>query len=231
MRFDLVVFDLDGTLVDSLLDIAGALNRALVRNNRKAIPVPQVRTFIGDGIAKLVDRAVASSEQMSAEQAVESHRVADLNVQKLRDEVWADYVANPCVKTAAFAGAEATLDRLAAAGAQLAVLTNKPGDIARALLGALGLAERFFSIVGDQDGLGRKPEAQGLRALMDRAGVTPGRTLMVGDGLPDIRVAHAAGCQSAAALWGYAPPESLIKEKPNHQLADISEVLPLVCGA
>jgi phosphoglycolate phosphatase len=197
----LVLFDLDGTLVDSAPDIAAALNAALVELGQPAHPLPVVTSYVGDGAAKLVERAVDPGA------AVDQHL--------LLERFKAQYAANVCVRTKVYPGVSAALDVFRAAGTPLAVVTNKPGDLARSLLRALEIDARFSEILGDGDGYPRKPSPEIALAVCARHAVAPADALLVGDGLPDVRLARAAGCRVAAVTWGYTNREALAAERPD----------------
>jgi len=215
MSHDLVLFDLDGTLVDSLPDIAAALNHALRERGLAELSTAVVRTLVGDGVEVLAERALARQDAASVAPAV------------LAREVVAHYEAHPCTDTVTYPGIRQMLVALRGRGTRLAVLTNKPGGVARALLAALPIGPLFDAVVGDGDGWPRKPAPEGALALMQRFGATPDRTLMVGDGLPDLAVARAAGCQVAAAAWGYTPRERLAADRPDHLIAHPDQLLAI----
>jgi phosphoglycolate phosphatase len=197
----LVLFDLDGTLVDSAPDIAAALNAALVELGQAPHPLGVVTSYVGDGAAKLVERALEPGSEVDQ----------DLLLERFK----AQYAANVCVHTRAYPGIAQVLDRFRTAGTPLAVFTNKPGDLARALLRAVALDAHFADIVGDGDGYPRKPAPDAALALCARHGADPTDALFVGDGLPDVRLAHAAGCRVAAVTWGYTPRALLAAEAPD----------------
>ncbi|MDB4980803.1 MAG: haloacid dehalogenase [Myxococcales bacterium] len=201
MKPKLVLFDLDGTLVDSAPDIAAALNAALVDLGQPPHPLPTVTGYVGDGAAKLVERAVGPS--------------TDVDQSLLLERFKAQYAANLCVATRPYPGIVDVLERYAADGTPLAVVTNKPGDLARALLDALALTRYFVDVIGDGDGFPRKPSPEIALAVCGRHGVTPADTLLVGDGLADLGFARAAGCRVAAVAWGYTPREKLVAEHPD----------------
>jgi phosphoglycolate phosphatase len=197
----LVLFDLDGTLVDSAPDIAAALNAALAELGQPVHPLPVVTSYVGDGAAKLVERAVPEASEV--DQAL------------LLERFKAQYAANVCVKTRVYPGVVEALERFAATGAPLAVVTNKPGDLARSLLRALGLDRFFADVVGDGDGYPRKPSPEIALAVCRRHDVAPGDALLAGDGLPDVRLGRAAGCRVAGVTWGYTPRATLAAESPD----------------
>jgi phosphoglycolate phosphatase len=214
----LVVFDLDGTLVDSLPDIAAALNHALASCGLGGLPLDVVRSLVGDGVEVLARRALT---RQSAERTHDASAIARAIQRR--------YLEVPCVESRLYTGISEVLTRLAQdPGRRLAVLTNKPGDVARGLLEALGVATRFDAVIGDGDGHPRKPDPAALRSLASRLGASLSRTLVVGDGLPDLAVARAAPCASAAALWGYTPAAALRAESPTHELARPLDLLAVV---
>jgi phosphoglycolate phosphatase len=226
VRFELVIFDLDGTLVHSLPDIAAALNAALADEGRPPLPEAQVMTLVGEGVVRLAEKALAVCDVASAARG-SGARPED--VQRLADRVRDSYRQRPCVATRPFPGIVQALQALRAApGRRLAVLTNKPGEVTRPLLDALQLTPYFDAIIGDGDGHPRKPDPAAPRALIARFGATAARTLMVGDGLPDMAVARAVPCAAAAALWGYTPLQVLRAERAAFELVAPGELVGIV---
>jgi phosphoglycolate phosphatase len=214
LRFDLLLFDLDGTLVDSLPDIASALNHALGGAGLHEVPLDVVRTLVGEGVLRLVEKALALQQ-------------ADRDAAALARQVVAAYSANPCARTRVFPGIEATLQELHGAGVRLAVLTNKVGSVARALLDELHMTG-FDAVVGEGDGYTRKPSPEAALALIGQFGTSPGRTLMVGDGLPDVAMAHAAGCPVAAVTWGYSDRAALEAQRPEFIVDAPADLIAIV---
>jgi phosphoglycolate phosphatase len=215
MKASLILFDLDGTLVDSAPDIARALNATMAELGVPALPVAQVVGYVGDGARKLVERALPDSgggEDMDA-------LVAGFR---------RHYAAAVCVESRPYPGIVEVLERLAGAGVPLAVVTNKPGDLARALLAALELDARFADVVGDGDGWPRKPAPDAARHVLARHAVAPRDALLVGDGVPDVRLARAVGCRVAAAAWGYTDRAVLAAENPDAILDRPEDLLALI---
>jgi phosphoglycolate phosphatase len=208
------VFDLDGTLVDSLPDIAGALNAALGDARLPPLPVDVVRGLVGEGVRRLAEKALARLE-------------STLDPGPIAAQIVRRYGEHPCVESRLYPGIGETLGALHARGARLAVLTNKPGEVARALLAALAVSDPFDAVVGDGDGFPRKPAPDALRTLMARFSATPATTVMVGDGLPDLAMARAAGCPVVAVAWGYTDRTALAAEAPTYLLDEPAELLQL----
>ncbi|MCQ4159306.1 phosphoglycolate phosphatase [Roseomonas sp. GC11] len=188
-----VIFDLDGTLVDSLPDIQAALNRLMASRQLAPFPRETVARFIGDGVAVLVRRAFAAHGRAPDETAL-----ADF---------MADYEAHASAETRLFPGMAAALDALDAAGWRLAVCTNKPEKAARLLLEDLGLAGRFAALGGGDSFPVRKPDPAHVLATLRAAGGEGGQAVMVGDHHNDIAAGRGAGLPVVFCAWGYGLPE------------------------
>ena len=199
-RLRLVVFDLDGTLVDSSQDLCTAINRmlAVLAPGATALSHPQVRSFVGDGARALVGRSleaagVAADVDPALPVFLEAYRGCLLD------------------STRFYPGVLDALDALRPL--PLAVLTNKPGDLSRDLLAGLGAAGRFVRVVGGGDAP-RKPDPGGLRALMAECGAAPAETVLCGDSAIDVATGRAAGafvvgvdCGFGSAGFADAPPD------------------------
>jgi phosphoglycolate phosphatase len=213
--FDLIIFDLDGTLADTAPDIALALNRTLVEAALPSLSIDTIIGYVGDGAAKLIERALPPAER-------------GRDIAPLLERFLAHYEERPCVESRLFSGVAALLDALAAEGVGTAVLTNKAGVLARLLLDALLPAHRFVAVIGDRDGFPHKPDPTGARAIVQRAATSVARTIVVGDGIPDMRLARALGARAIAAAWGYAPRASLAAESPTWIAAKPEDALQLL---
>jgi phosphoglycolate phosphatase len=179
----LAVFDLDGTLVDSLDDLHASVNHALATVGLAPRTREEVRGFVGEGARVLLVRATAPH--------------ADLVEPALA--AWRRHYGAHCLdRTRPYPGIEALLAR---ARRPLAVHTNKPGAMARKILDGLGLLPRFVAVVGGDDAP-RKPDPAGLLGIMARIGASPGDTVLVGDSRHDVATARAAGVAMVAVTWG-----------------------------
>jgi phosphoglycolate phosphatase len=207
----LIVFDLDGTLVDSSRDLANAVNAALRRIDpaAPALPLETVRSFIGSGARNLVARSLV-------------HAGVALPPEDALPVFLEEYSRRLIEHTRFYPGVEDALERLSAH--PLAVLTNKPGDMSRRILDALGAGPRFFRVYGGGDLALKKPDPDGLLRLMAEAMATPRTTVMVGDSGIDVRTGRAAGARTAGVRYGF-DPESLVTEPPD-VLFDSLEELP-----
>jgi phosphoglycolate phosphatase len=209
-RFRLLVFDLDGTLIDSVDDLAAAVNSTLAElaPGTAALPVPLVRALIGQGAAKLVERGLR--------RAGLAHDVAEALPLFLRH-----YEAGLLDRTRLYPGVAEGLAELG--GYTLAVLSNKPGPLCRAILEGLGVASRFARIWGAGDFAGRKPDPGPLLSLIEELGASRGETLMIGDSAIDVLTARAAGVAVYAVTWGL-DPASLDATPPDRLIASLSEL-------
>ena len=210
-----VVFDLDGTLVDSIGDIAASVNAALVERfgDAGSLPMATVRAFVGGGARQLIERCLAALGQPASE----------INV--VFDRFMKVYRARLVETTLLYPGMRDALD-IVSARAPMAVLTNKPGDLSRAIVRALGLDGRFIGVVGGDDLKTRKPEPEGLLTLCAKAGVPSSEAALIGDSAVDILTAKNADALSVGVLWGY-DREGVERERPDVTLAHPAELLRL----
>ncbi|SFF85137.1 phosphoglycolate phosphatase [Novosphingobium sp. CF614] len=199
--FDIVGFDLDGTLLDSHRDLAHAVNHALGLDGRRGVPASQVRAMVGGGARKMLTRAFEATGGLPDEARFEQLHAALL----------AFYERNISAETRLFPGGEAMLDQLAARGARIAVVTNKLERFAVKIFAELGLSDRFCAIIGgDTLGPGRgKPKPDLLQLMIARGG--GGRAAYIGDTTYDTRAAAAAGIPCVAVSFGFSdlPPREL----------------------
>jgi len=172
----------------------------------------------GDDSLELIHRALAALPIDAARE------------QMTFDRFLASYRANVCVASQLYPGVREGLAALRGDGAALAVVTNKPGDLARTLLAALGIAGSFAAIIGDGDGFPRKPDPAAALSIVANAGASPERAVVVGDGLPDLRLARALGATAIAATWGYVPAAALAAEEPAFVAGSFSEALSIIRG-
>lgn len=188
-----IVFDLDGTLVDTAPDLVRALNETMDLEGLPRARLETVRQLVGQGARALIERASAlHGVTFSADR-----------LDELTREFVAFYSADIARESAPFPGVTEAMDALAALGAKFAVCTNKRTALSLQLLETLGLAQRFSAIVGADAVAERKPHADHYRAAVTRAGGLVRRSLMVGDTMADVASARAAGAPSVVVSFGY----------------------------
>jgi len=194
------LFDLDGTLADTLPDLAASTNYVREQNGLQAVSEATVRTYIGDGARTLLQRALA--ERNPDEQAI--------------DKAFASYIehhqAQCTMQTQLFPGAHAYLEQLRRSGHAIAVVTNKPEQFAVPVAKHLGLDEFTSVIVGGDTLPTRKPDPAMLRHALKQLGSSSDGATMVGDGLQDIRSGKRMGVRTIACLFGYGDPTALLAE-------------------
>lgn len=195
MRYDLVIFDLDGTILDTLDDLASAANAALRKSGFPARTRDEVRRFVGNGVANLMRRALPEGTPDD----VCARVLADFR---------AHYRAHVNDATVPYAGIPALFEALRAAGIAIAVNSNKPDDAVRTLCevhfpGLLSMA------LGERPEIPRKPAPDGAMRIIGALGAAPERTLYVGDGDSDILTARNAGIDAAWVSWGFRRREEL----------------------
>ncbi len=198
--FQIVGFDLDGTLLDTAHDIGHALNHALAHAGRPLVPLGETRRFIGGGSAQMLHNALMASGGLEG-----------IDFPALQERLLAFYAENIAHHTVLFPGGEAMLEALAARGVRLAVATNKREDLARRLFDELGLTPRFATIIGG-DTLGpdrAKPAPDMLHEMVQRCG--GGAAAFVGDTTFDVGAARAAQMPVVAVSFGF-------NDLPAHEL-------------
>jgi phosphoglycolate phosphatase len=212
--FDVVAFDLDGTLADTAPDLAASLNHTLVALGRTGVPAESVRHLVGHGARALLRRGLATSGEAPEEMVEEGY------------PIFIDFYARHiCDGTRPYAGVETALDALRTEGARLALCTNKPERLTHLLLDALGWADRFDSVVGGDTLPLRKPDPAPLHEAIARAG--GGRAAFVGDSITDADTARAARIPFVAVSFGFRdrPVEALGADAVIDEFARLAETL------
>jgi phosphoglycolate phosphatase len=208
-----VVFDLDGTLVDSAPDLVAALNVVLVGASLQPVAYEAGRTMVGGGARVMVERGLKANGRELPPAAID---------RMVRDFItyYADHIA---VHSQPFDGVETVLDKLAESGCRLAVCTNKLEWLSVRLLDALKLTRRFHAICGPDTFGVSKPDPKILHGTIERAGGNPARAIMIGDSMTDIATARAAGVPIIAVDFGYTdiPIETL---KPDRVVSAFAEL-------
>jgi phosphoglycolate phosphatase len=188
-----IVFDLDGTLVDTAPDLIGTLNVIFTQHGLQAVPLETSRPLIGGGARAMIERALAA----------EGRNPSSADVDALYGPFVEHYAQHIADQSRPYPQVEMALDRLAGDGHRLAVCTNKLEWLSKRLLETLHLAGRFAAICGQDTFAVQKPDPEIFRQTVRRAGGDPQRAVMVGDSVTDIRTARAAGAPVIAVDFGY----------------------------
>ncbi len=204
-RYDAALFDLDGTLLDTLDDIADSLNRALATMGVTAHPRDAFRYFVGDGVRMLAARALPEGRR--------DDRAIDELLARYRDE----YAAGWNRKTRVYDGIPAMLDALAAHGLRLGVLSNKPHDMTVLCVKAYLARWPFAIVLGQREHVARKPDPTAALEAAAAMDTPPARVLYLGDTATDMDTARAAGMFAAGCTWGFRP-ESELREHGAHAI-------------
>lgn len=209
---DLLIFDLDGTLIDSRLDLAHSVNAARAHLGLEPLDNELVVSYVGHGAPALIRRAMGEE-------------TPEAKVREALEYFLEYYPEHSLDCTVFYPGVRESMERLYRAGKRLAVLTNKPVKVSRAILEGLGAGEYFFRVYGGDSFEFNKPDPVGVDALRKETGADRDRTMMVGDSSVDIRTARNAGVKSCGVTYGLQP-ESLRHPAPDllvdrmEQLAD-----------
>ena len=209
-----IIFDLDGTLADTLDDITDAANELLASIGRPMVTPEVMRGLIGQGLPILIRRASGIEDADVITDLVERYRPA--------------YTARMLDKTRLYPGIEATLDALTAADIPMSVLSNKPDVYTVPICDALLSRWPFVRCCGHVDGALRKPDPTKAVDLAKAMGHKPHDTIFVGDSTVDIATARAAGMRSVAVTWGFGGREDLAAAAPNQLIDDPLELVGLV---
>ena len=209
---DLLIFDLDGTLIDSKLDLAQSVNATRAHMGMGSLDISLISTYVGNGAPVLIRRALGTE-------------ASEGEIQEALEFFLEYYREHSLDQTRLYPGVHQALNRLSAAGKHLAVLTNKPVAMSRTIVQGLGIASYLFRVYGGNSFDFKKPHPVGVESLMQEAGIERASTLMVGDSSVDVQTARNAGVQACGVTYGFAPetlhdpaPDLLVKSM--EELAD-----------
>jgi phosphoglycolate phosphatase len=218
-----IVFDLDGTLVDTAPDLVATLNSVFAREGFAPVAYDDARNMVGRGARAMIERGLkAQRRKLPADE-----------IERLFRDFIAHYGTHIADHSRPFAGVETALDELAARGCRLAVCTNKLEHLSIQLLDALGLARRFVAICGQDTFAMQKPDPEMLRRTIARAGGSNDLAVMVGDSATDITTAKAAGIPVVAVDFGYSeiPVAELAPDRLVSRFADVPAAVFDLIGA
>ena len=230
-RLKLLVFDLDGTLIDSAQDLCNSVNAALLEVDRSPLPDPAIAGFVGNGAPMLMRRALALADHRAPETVDEDlfQRAYAFFLQFYREHKLDFTYAYEGVLEALRALQEIH-DQPGAAARAMAVLTNKPVRPAQGICQGLGMAHYFLHIYGGNSFPTKKPDPLGLRSLMEETGARPQETVMIGDSMVDVQTARNAGAWALGCAFGFGPqnimetPPDILVDKPSEWTAVLTAV-------
>ena len=210
---DLLIFDLDGTLVDSKQDLVDSVNAMLAAKGRKPLAESIVASYVGNGAPTLVKRALPDLSE-------------DGHLEAL--QFFLDYYREHMLDaTTLYPGVREALDRLHGERVPMAILTNKPVRFSVRLIAGLGLSAHFFQIYGGNSFEEKKPHPIGIERLIAESGADRTRTVMVGDSAVDVLTARAAYVQACGVSWGFQP-ETFAQAQPDFIIDDMRRLAEIV---
>jgi phosphoglycolate phosphatase len=216
MTYRAVLLDLDGTLLDTLEDIADSVNCVLDRIGFRRHSIEAYKRFVGDGVQDLASRALPEGER-------DPVRVGKV-VAAIREEYskrWAE-------KTRPYEGIPELLDALTASGIKMAVWSNKPDDTTRLMVSRLLPRWRFEAVMGAQSAIPKKPDPTGATEIAKRLHIPPGEFLYLGDGDTDMKAASAAGMYPVGALWGFRSRDELLASGAKRLISHPMDLMKLL---
>jgi phosphoglycolate phosphatase len=214
MAYRAAVFDLDGTLLNTLADLADSGNELLASYGMAPHPEPAFRYFVGNGSRKLMERILPGKSPEQIDEALARYK--------------AIYEKHLTAKTTPYAGISETLSALKARGVRMAVCTNKHISAAEALIRKYFPADTFDAFEGDRSGVPRKPDPAHVRIVLEKMGVRPEETVYLGDSGVDMQTAVNAGALPVGVLWGFREKDELMENGAQILLSKPSELLEKV---
>ena len=212
----LIVFDLDGTLINSLEDLADSANHVLTQHGFPPHPVDAYRYFVGDGVRKLIERILPEEER------------TDARIEQCRAEFVAYYKIHMEDKTSVYPGIIELMKALKERGLKIAVATNKVHVAVAPLMAKYFPGIHFDSMIGQREGIPVKPHPQIMYDILKETGCQQSEALHVGDTATDMQLAHSAGVTPVGVLWGYRPLEELQEAGAKFIISRPEELLGLV---
>ena len=212
---NLIIFDLDGTLVNTLEDIAASVNFTLQKLGRPLIPIDSVRQYVGDGVEMLMRRALSDSDEFLSD-AVGIYKV--------------HHSRNLLVRSRLYPSVTEVLEHFRTV--PMAVISNKTSEFVQPLLDGLKISGYFRMVLGADSGLPLKPSPDSVQKLLAEFKAPKDRTVVVGDGTTDVRAGKAAGVITCSVTYGFRSEEELRKAGPDyiiHELSDLKKLfMPLI---
>jgi phosphoglycolate phosphatase len=216
LKYRGIIFDLDGTLADTLADIGNSMNRILLRNGFPVHPLENYKLLIGRGLENLVRSSFPEEERANRE-----------NVSRLLGEFIQDYGENCLAETKLYPGIGDVLSTLRDNQVKRAVFSNKADDLTRRIVTSLLPDAGFVQVLGARPDIGRKPDPEGALGICERMGLHPGEVVYMGDSDVDMIMATRAGMLPVGVLWGFRPESELRQNGAKYLLHKPVELLPV----
>jgi len=218
MNYKAIIFDLDGTLLNSLVDIADSVNFVLKKYNLPVHSIEEYKLFIGSGIEKLVERALPDN-------------ISDENFKKYLDEIKSVYEKNQISKTKPYDGILEMLKILNNKGVSLNILSNKPIDFTKMVVEHFLGDIKFDNVLGAREGVPKKPNPQAVSEIIDNLKLNKEEVLYVGDTGTDMQTAENAGLTSVGVLWGFRGLEELMENNADYIIEETSKIIEITFEA
>lgn len=216
MTFKAVLFDLDGTLLDTIEDLSDSMNSVLARNGYPVHDNEAYKYFVGDGTRALVQRALPENIRSAEE------------IDRSLAAMHAEYAVRWADKTVLYPGMAGLLDGLAEKGLKCAVLSNKPDTFTKQIIEKLLSDWTFYPVFGERQGVPKKPDPAGALEIAQILEVQPEECLYIGDTGVDMKTANAAGMYAVGVLWGFRKKDELLNSGAKVVVANPEQILELL---
>lgn len=218
LKYSCVLFDLDGTLVDTIADIAAAMNHALVKHGYPPLDADRYRPLVGNGIRRLACDALPEGAKSDSLAAVVSGEASQY------------YADHPADYSAPYPGIIPLLNELKRLNVKTAVLSNKPDTVTQLVIARLFTSGLFDCVVGEMPGVARKPDPESSWEILAALDRTPRQTMLAGDSEVDMETARNIGCLPVGVSWGFRPVETIRKAGAALIIDRPKEILSIVLG-
>jgi len=215
MNYKAIIFDLDGTLLNSLTDIADSVNLVLEKYNLPTHSIEDYKVFIGNGIEKLVERALPND-------------ISKTDFDKYLSEIKSVYEKNQITKTKPYTGIIEMLKTLNEKEISLNILSNKPIDFTKMVVEHFFGEIKFDNILGAREGIPKKPNPQVVFEIIDNLKLNKEEVLYVGDTGTDMQTAENAGLTSVGVLWGFRGLEELVENNADYIIEEASKIIEII---
>lgn len=206
-----VIFDFDGVIIDSGADIANAVKHTLNVFRRPVLPMSEIISYVGHGAEYLIRKSFQGSSEELIKQALPAYRK--------------HYLENALIETRLYSNVEETLDVIKEHIHKIALITNKPEDIAEIILAGLDIKDYFDIVLGPESVIKMKPDPEGIRRVLATFGIAPKNAIMVGDSHTDIEAGKSAGTNTCGVTYGLGNRKELIQSAPDFLISDMAQLL------